>query len=439
MLYIWAAAEYNETIEDRYSGIDAKYLSSKAGIIDALINSLPEERSYKSQSIKRTAAIIVKENAYHSNAQKNLLPLLIEMEVLLENEHNEYSINPYILHYSETHTGIDNSSEREIIIQPNYEITVKSWVPMDLGIIIPQIADIKKYDHYPCFEITKHSILRGFRLGLKKDEILRELETLNHQILPQNIVFSLNRWQEEKNSINLYKGIVLTVDEERSHFIEHTDFINIWVRKKIAPCVYLLDPEEKEQWQEALLRVGFDYSPDIEDAGIKAWKPLSENIFQEAEIIPPIIFPDKRKKMRDDVIDKKEIQKTLMEKLGMLYPTGKEHDELTARINKKLIFFPSQLKKGIGGREKTEVKGLDYLGKVRLIEQALKSGTDLLEVIERTQTGAPRKVLITPVNLEKNGNNLVLHGKILPEETDAIIQVQKISLLRKLKSSLFAP
>ena len=80
-----------------------------------------------------------------------------------------------------------------------------------------------------------------------------------------------------------------------------------------------------------------------------------------------------------------------------------------------------------------------YSGKVRLIEQALHSGTELLEIIERTTIGDPEKRLIKPEGLDQKSTDLELVGVELPAGTEHRIRVRKIALLRKLKGSLYAP
>lgn len=94
---------------------------------------------------------------------------------------------------------------------------------------------------------------------------------------------------------------------------------------------------------------------------------------------------------------------------------------------------------GIGEKEKNEAKGLDYTGKVRLIERALSESNALLELVERTRGGSPRRVLMKPEDLRKTGTDLLLLGRSLPEEEMVTVTVRRISLVRKLKSSLYAP
>jgi hypothetical protein len=76
------------------------------------------------------------------------------------------------------------------------------------------------------------------------------------------------------------------------------------------------------------------------------------------------------------------------------------------------------------------------VGKVRLIENAIRSSTSFLEVIERTEDGAPRRRLIEPTEMGKRGNDLLLIGEELPSRTPVELQVRKLGLVRRIRAGL---
>ena len=79
---------------------------------------------------------------------------------------------------------------------------------------------------------------------------------------------------------------------------------------------------------------------------------------------------------------------------------------------------------------------MDFLGKVRLIELALNRGS-LLELIERTAGGSPRRMNLRPERLERKASELILVGESLPEKRGVRVRVSKINLIRTLKRSLY--
>ena len=116
-------------------------------------------------------------------------------------------------------------------------------------------------------------------------------------------------------------------------------------------------------------------------------------------------------------------------------------DEVRRRIEGRLILLKDLVRPIAGQGEMNEAKGLDYLGKVRLIEQAIKERS-ALEIIERTLSGRPRKLEMKPLRIEKTRaqsptrSDLVLVGRVIPTGEEMGIKVSKMGLVRRIPSSL---
>jgi len=109
------------------------------------------------------------------------------------------------------------------------------------------------------------------------------------------------------------------------------------------------------------------------------------------------------------------------------------------RIDKKLILYPDQIQQGNIRNEKTEASGMDYIGKVRLIERAIESNNELLEVTFGSPIEKLTTYLVKPVDFDKSQEDLLLNAISLPEEKKTQLIVRKMSKVKRLKSSLFAP
>jgi hypothetical protein len=113
-----------------------------------------------------------------------------------------------------------------------------------------------------------------------------------------------------------------------------------------------------------------------------------------------------------------------------------KHDELSARIDRKLILCESQLRDAVLRYEKLEARGMDYNGKSIIAKQAIAMQS-LVEATWPAKHGQERALGI-PKALEKSGNESVLVIKPMGEEEAAIrIPLGKISLLRRIKRSIF--
>jgi len=121
-----------------------------------------------------------------------------------------------------------------------------------------------------------------------------------------------------------------------------------------------------------------------------------------------------------------------------------ERDELSARIDRRLILSGDQLQGASVRYEKLEARGLDYVGKAALAKQAiaLRSPVELTWPQRGKETG---RVFGIPTALEKTGGESILvinplgtEGEsVLPQGEPLKIPLGKISFLRRIKKSIF--
>jgi len=435
LLYIIAAA----CIQDVSS---IKSIQETACIIRGLLSALPSGRAFTLQALVRLASVSDRGKALPQRRYEYLIDTLADFEILIPTGDWGFCIHPYLSFIGGT--GVQNQStssfEPPLILQPNFTITVKPWLSLSDSILIACIADITRYDTYPQYTISRHSFIRIFDYGITAAEVLSRLKELSGQDIPQNVAFSVMSWANDYGSLKFYKGIICVADKEKTHIIEHTDILTPWIKKTFAPGLYLFDPDEREEWENAFRKVGIDPVP-----GIEAIKQGENDLFPSSD------FPELNHEglavqlVLDEpppvlgAANNTPMTKELYERLDELSLPREAAEEIRARIQKHLILFPEQINPGLARQEKTEAKGIDYVGKVRLIEQAIASKRELLEVIERTAKGSPRRILMKPEETKKTENDLILIGKSLPAEEEVRIFVRKASLIRKLKTSLFAP
>ncbi|RKX74268.1 MAG: hypothetical protein DRP49_06255, partial [Spirochaetes bacterium] len=113
-----------------------------------------------------------------------------------------------------------------------------------------------------------------------------------------------------------------------------------------------------------------------------------------------------------------------------------EQEAFKERLDRRIIIVPEQIRKGSWRFEVMSAKGLDYRGKLRLIEAAISGRDERLAVTLAVGTSV-ETVLILPIKLEKDGNDHILVGLSLPEEEEIRYKIRKIGFLKRIKSSLF--
>jgi hypothetical protein len=119
--------------------------------------------------------------------------------------------------------------------------------------------------------------------------------------------------------------------------------------------------------------------------------------------------------------------------------TKDQRDELSARIERRLILTDDQMDASSVRYEKLEARGLDYVGKNNIAKQAISTAA-LLEVHWSDEHGTLQKIIGIPSSIDKDNGEaiLVMHteNKNLLDDTIRIA-LGKISLLRRIKQSIF--
>ena len=373
---------------------------------------------------------------------------LRSLGVLCETEREDLILNPLI---PVVYTDHSSSDESAVIVEPTYAVTIKPWLPLATGLSIAVSTEIRRFDRYPQYELTKSSFGRALARGYIAEELQFTLETLSGKPLPQNVAFSLSTWSVEYSSIALFEGVVLVADEKRRFLVEHSEPLRKFIRRTLAPGVFLLDPRERMQWEEVLKSEGVDMlprSPVIHDPGIPTHLLLRPNRLPQLPKNFELFTQDSgstdtvSSEKSTDLPDPLEVERILYDALEALEITRDKREEISERIRRKLIVHPDQINPHITRGERIEAKGLDYTGKIRLIEQVLKDQRDdrrgeYLEVVRRSPRGAPVRTLVRPIELLRSGTQLILRGNSIPDEKEVRIPVSKMVLVRKLKGTLF--
>jgi hypothetical protein len=315
------------------------------------------------------------------------------------------------------------------------------------------------------FELTRESAVRGFDRGLDAAGMIALLERLSGNRISENLIWSLREWEKRYGDVNLRRGIVLTLSEDRRYLAE-AEPVAALIRETLAPGVYLLAGTGMEEAAEALRKAGVDiirragpgtgglHSGGGHSGGgsITAFPALeSLNPGDPDRTVPPL--PPEGGAGREAL---KERFRGVLEKMTL---SREERDELSARIDRRLVLSETQLEGASIRYEKLEARLLDYVGKAAIAKQAV-SAKSPVEVTWPHPGKGTVQVRGIPEALEKNGGESILILKPLsPEQGDTIripgdtiripgdtiripgdtirIPLGKISLLRRIKKSIF--
>jgi hypothetical protein len=335
------------------------------------------------------------------------------------------------------------------------------------------------------FELTRESAIRGFDRGLDAETMTGLLKSLSRNRIDEALIWSVKDWEKRYGEVNLRRGIVMILSEDRRYLAEAGPVAEL-VRETLAPGVYLLSGTETREAAEALRKAGVDIvsrrSPSARarpGLGGKGYDPpglsLIGGLYPGRDgalrrIFPPLKspapFPGERQEgggslSGQDTLktprqfspaspgadpegqDLREELRTALEKMSL---SREERDELSARINRRLILSKSHLAGASVRYEKLEARLLDYVGKAAIAKQAISSKSPVEVIWPHPQKGACQVIGI-PSALEKNGGESILIlnplSPLNPGEPMQIpgepirIPLGKISLLRRIKKSIF--
>jgi hypothetical protein len=289
------------------------------------------------------------------------------------------------------------------------------------------------------FVLSRDSVVRGFNRGYGADFLWQLLERLSAGRAGDALQWNLKDWEKRYREVSLDEGTVLTLSGERS-YLAQTEPLASMISKTLGPGIYLLSAAAGEA-SDALHKAGVDIVARFR--GGKAGQPQA---FPSLEEFPPAPLPEVVGEVsgkapdsttaaaaEDTAEQSKERFRNILAGMNL---SKQEKEELESRIERGVVVSEAQLKAVSLRYEKLEARSLDYVGKTGIAKQAIASAS-LLEVHWTAAASAEQKLLGVPESLEKKGGEMML--VIKPREGGESIRIAlgKISLLRRIKQSIF--
>jgi hypothetical protein len=288
------------------------------------------------------------------------------------------------------------------------------------------------------FELTRDSAARGFNRGMDAASMLELLNRLTGGRIDGNLSWTLKDWETRYFGVTLHQGMVMVLAPERRYLAEAMAPL---IARILAPGVYLLSAAEKSEAVKWLEKSGVDIIAQPPLRSRERWNESRISPYPPPESGRVLNFP-RGTSCRPDPGMAEQYREHFRLILGKMPLSRAERDELSARIERRLILTESQLASVSLRYEKLEARGLDYVGKTAIAKQAIASKL-LIEILWTGRRGEER-ILGVPEALEKNGGEtlLVIRPAGTPPagrtETETLrIPIGKISLLRRIKQSIF--
>jgi len=325
--------------------------------------------------------------------------------------------------------------EKPLLISNTFEVTVDQNAK--LGSMLPLLPGFKadKLLTLASFEFSRITCEKLFQRNLKADDICTLLEAVSPHGIPQNVKMSIQQWYESYSLVELYAGFVLCVDEKKRKFFQKGAPLASLVKKEISDGVYLLDAEDSKEVDKKLKKVGVDFISFVNDMKFPEYKYTSS-------ALPKVEAPNKTKPM-DEIVNETskramlyaKKQSTLFKKLKVSSFDKDIKDVLFHRIERRVIITESQITPDALNNLPKKAEGMDFIGKVKLLEEA-KTTRQRVEI-----------VLNNKEMISGNVNDLfkTMQGlqsvEILSDDLSArhrILDISKIQEIRIIIESIFS-
>lgn len=330
-----------------------------------------------------------------------------------------------------------NSEQKKGIVNINAgtNIAILPGLSLEEQLPLVQFMNIKNCSTITEYEITRKSISRAFDKNISKESILEQLAKYNSYSIPQNLEMIIDEWQNSYSSAILYKGFVLKVNEKSERVVEKNPNIQPFIHLKLAPGVFLLN-----------IPFDQDESEFIKSSGIEFMGNVKTPVSNSEAINYPLIrngtnywLGDFSKNndvilSSDDVSSAGDFKKTLFDKLKSMELTKQQYEGLSTRISRNVILTEEQLKPETVRMEILEAEGMNYAGKIHLLENAINSG-DLIEITipDEKNSSVINKILGQPLMILKQANDSLVKIAINDEQENCSIRFYSVSRANHIK------
>ena len=299
-----------------------------------------------------------------------------------------------------------------------------------------------KLDVLGTFTMDKNRFQNGLESGVSTSTLLQEMENRSGRPVPDNIRTLCDEWETDHRELNLQIAVVLRARGLRQEILENTGVLQPFALDNPAPGIWILNPDEQAQWEEALRTVGVERLPIISDPGgcLSDGPTASVNSAQVREI-PWIPDPGMHPLAQGSwaAPEEHDCQDVLSALRSAAAKAGLSPEEMRAfeeRLNRRVILVEDQIRPGAWRYEVMTAKGLDYRGKIRLAEAALAGRDERLELSVAVGNDI-ETITLLPESIEKDGDEHILVGLSYPGEEIERYRIRKIGLLRRIRTSLF--
>ena len=341
-----------------------------------------------------------------------------------------YSVNPIL-----KDLNFPPVEKRKFVsIDSSFQVTVLPGLELSDFIKILPFLSILNSGIAVQFEINRKSVFNSFESGFSVKKIVDELEFYMNYSVPESFKINLEEWFDSYSGAKIYKGYVLKLDEKKDIIWKNNPNFLKFTQEIIAPGLYFLNIPVEDENSDVLKILGIKEAgfvqPGKKENHFPGFKeiPHGENIFARHKPIleePWEYFKFEREKL----------VKSLQDSFSEGDFSEEEKIELSSRILSGIIINSSQIKNGSVRIEVYEAGGMDYSGKIHLINTAISSKF-MLEISVPCDDGSGKIQTFfgLPQLLTKAEDSAVVRITTEPEKEERVFSVGRIIHIKMKKT-----
>lgn len=308
-----------------------------------------------------------------------------------------------------------------------------------LGII--KCLELKNVDTVISYEINRTSCLRGFDNGMTPEKLFDNFQKVLMHPMPQSLKDSVEEWFKTYNSASLYKGYVLQVSQDKQLLVENNPVMKDYIKIVLAPGIYLMDFEDEEDAHSIIEKSNLDFIGEVKTIKSKNMViPFQKLQNKEHDTVSETNeeFHGDYKDALSSEKERKEFFDNMRKELSLLNLPQEQTEGLQLRIQRKIVLNPSQLIGQSVRHERYEANGMDFQGKIHIIEHAIANG-NMIELIydDANSEDGKKSILGNPIAIEKQVGDNFLKLRIEPSQEIQSFSIGQARTVKRIRFSIF--
>lgn len=341
--------------------------------------------------------------------------------------------NSTLTNDSLSNTSSIHQTPKVLNIDSTYTVTLLPGLKLKELIPLTDFMLVKKCGVVTEFEITRQSVSEGFDNSITPEIIFERIENNSYYEIPQNLKINITEWYNSYSSAKLYYGYILKVTDNNITFVEKNPNIQKYIKEKLTEGIYLLNIPAGTNISDFISESSLEFLGNVKTSHTKSEYstfPLLRNGHK------PAVLESKKnlERKQTSISDADKLLKNLKACLKKMDMDTHIKESLEYRISNRLILSENQLKKASVRTEILEADGMDFAGKVHLIEAAVKD-EDLMEIQMPDSDGSGNFFTIMghPLGISKQPGEAVMRLQIEPTGDIQNLLVSRITHLRRLR------